>query len=201
MLTHTYRSRPAGLDRLAYCDTSFILDLFAHANPSALGSASAAAKARTADAHGFYIWARLQGIQFYVSVFAIEEVYHKLLFLPINSYIRSNAGYSSWKRLRAQDPTTFNALITIGRSAIGSFQNYVRGSGLALITVGAGPFSGIWLREARLCRYARALLALYDAEAMDAFHYALMRRCGITLAVSSDRDWTAFPHGTLITAP
>lgn len=77
---------------------------------------------------------------------------------------------------------------------------FLRSSGLRLLTVGIGRFAGMLMRDGRICRYARGLLATNEAEAMDAFHYALMRRCRIDLAVSSDNDWSAFPYGVLITA-
>jgi hypothetical protein len=113
----------------------------------------------------------------------------------------SGSGYRGWKDFRARDSTQFGILLAKGRAAVGSFHNYLRGSGLGLIAFGVGAFAGVLQREARLCRYARTVLARYDSEAMDSFHYAIMRHCGMQIAISSDRDWTNFPYGILFTAP
>ena len=201
MNTHRYVSRPAGLVGPAYCDTSFVLDLFAHANPNHMTQASRASKQRATDAHAFYDWARLQGVDFYMSILVIEEAYGKLLFGPITQHLSSSrSGYRSWKELRNRDPAAFQSLITQGRQAVGTFQRFLQGIGIALITFGRGRFAGTTMNEHRICRYARAVLSLYETDAMDAFHYAIMRRCGWSLAIASDRDWTQFPIGTLVTA-
>lgn len=196
--TFTYRARPSGLAARVYCDTSFVIDLFAYAHPTVLGSAGVRARSRVNDAQAFYVWAKGQGLEFYVSLLAIEEAYQLLLFTPVRA--ATSAGrFKGWKDFRAADSAAFTASLKAGRQAVGTFNTFLRGSGLQLLTFGAGPFSGLLVREARVTRYARALIASYESDVMDAFHFALMRRAGIEVAAASDHDWTKFPFGTLIT--
>lgn len=192
----TYADRPAALERVAYCDTSFILDLFAESRPAVLPSTS---RARTRAALEFYVWARQKGVVFVTSFLAIEECYQKLLFSEV-TLVRRKYGHDNWKKLRIEKPSEFQAALSRGRAAVATFQTFMRGSGIELIAFGSGRFAHLLPREPRICLYARRLLARYETDAMDAFHYALLRRCRISLAVSSDRDWKEFPYGTLVTA-
>lgn len=196
--TFTYRARPKGLPGPAYCDTSFVVDLFAYAHPKVIGGASVATRGRIKDAHAFYIWARGESLDFYVSILVIEEAYQLLLFSPIRTAAKA-ATLNSWKDLRAKRPSEFAKALADGRQAVAVFHNFMKGSGLQVLAFGDGPLVGRLLREPRTCRYARALLTGYEADVMDAFHFAVMRRAGLELAIASDSDWSNFPFGTLVT--
>lgn len=178
-----------------YCDASFLMDLFVdHVGPANLAGHL---KNRAKNGHAFYIWARLQGVTFVTSFLALQECYHNVLFGELRTQWKT-AGYQSWKEYRRNDPAGFAATMSRARGILARFHTFFTVSGIKLVTFGTGTWTGLLLREPHLTRYARGVLATCHVDTMDAFHYAIMRRCRIDAAVSTDRDWTSLPKGTLV---
>lgn len=181
-----------------YCDASYILDLYtyAHKAPSFAGI-KPWLKARCLAAHGFYIWARVERVEFVTSFLALQECYHRFVFSEIKDEVQRR-GLRSWKDLKRDDQAEYNRLLARGRQHVGDFHTFFRGSGVSVMAFGSGALSQMLLREPRIARYARGILATCHVDTMDAFHYAIMRRAGIDVAASGDRDWHALPYGTIV---
>lgn len=190
MNVRKYGDRTPGIAGPIYCDASFILDFFVHqqAPPRSLQPMLAA---RVKAAFDFYIWARGQKIEFVTSVLGVQECYHKVLFGPV----RDAAKAQKWKDFRRAEPLKFAASIALGRAELVKFHAFFAGSGINLHPITTHSSS----QTARLVSYARAILAGYEVDTMDAMHYAVMRRSRIQVAATSDSDWASLPYGTVVT--
>lgn len=184
-----------------YCDASFLLDLYtASGAPTANFMAlNPFVRARATAAVAFQVWAQASGIGLCTSLLGVQECYHKMLFSNIKAGA-GKAGHRTWKDWRANDPAAFKLAMRQGRGALHNFHAFFQRSGIMLLSFGPITSIGVLPRDPRIVGYARAVLVRYDADTMDAFHYALMRVRGISTAASSDADWVSFPWGTVVTA-
>jgi phytoene dehydrogenase-like protein len=200
MVGVAYAKRPVVAKGLVYCDTSFLLDNFAHQVvtdgrlPRLLKDQSARAK-RASD---FRKEAEQKGAVFVTSIFAVEEGFQKLLFAPIWA-AASPGGFRDWKKFRAADPTAFATAIDLGRHAVARFETFLKMAAIDLLFLGKQPPPNRPILESHLVAIMRLLIAKYEAEAMDTLHYAVMRRFRIPAAASSDTGWLQFSRGTLFT--
>lgn len=187
-----YTGRPAGLVGPAYCDTSFLLDLLASRQPARMGpNPPPQVVRRVADVSAFHAWAVGGALPLCTSILALEEAYHLLHSRPLGDACKTHQ-VKKWKDLRRNNQAAFAIALGQSRAAISDFQAVWTNSGIALLGWAPGEHS-------LLVRYARAILNRLEIDAMDAFHYAVMRSFGLGVAVSSDRDWIGLPHGDLVT--
>ena len=198
---HTYASGPlAGLDDL-YCDTSFLLDIYAAsllttAEPPVLSSRQ---EQRAEQADRFFRRCIGLGAQVVTSVLALEEAFHVLLWQFVREDINdSNGAWRNWKQYRAADTARFLEALDSGRQEMMDFDTFWRTEGILLLH-GGQQLVGPPISELHLVNDARQLVDRLEVDVMDAFHYSAMRRFGLSNAASSDSDWAVFPSGRLYT--
>lgn len=200
MVGVAYAKRPITVRGLVYCDTSFLLDIFSHdastrgRKPKVLVGQAARAK-RAAD---FRVDASSLGVVFITSIFAVEEAFHKLLSVPILK-AANLAGHKDWKVFQSVEPTLFAAAVDVGRNAIVAFDLFLAMSNIDVLAMGRQPYPKPPILEAQVQKLMKMYLLKYEVEAMDALHYATMRKFSILAAASSDRGWLQFSRGTLFT--
>jgi predicted nucleic acid-binding protein len=188
---YTYSDRPT-LPARIYCDTSFLLDVFASRYPPV--SLDPVKRARAHDAGAFLTWGRSQGTTFCTSLLAFQEAFQRLQFAEILK--RSG----NWKQFRSSNPADFAALLHRGRRTARKFVRSLDGEGIQTLEFGIGELVNTLLRERLVVRYARQILRRYGIDSADAFQYVLARRAGILAAVSSDADWANLPFDPIITS-
>ena len=196
-----YTARPIAPGGTIYCDTSFLLDLFAEylassGRPPILSSRQAN---RARQAKSFFDDAKTLGVTFLTSVFAVEEGMHILLVRDINTAMKSAGSYLNWKDFRRSDPAGFTAALNLGRRAMLEFETLLKLLAIDVLAMGKQPPPKPPVLEAHVIADAKLLLSGVEVDAMDAFQFVTMRRFDIDRAASSDVDWLMFPSGTLYT--
>lgn len=197
-----YTDRPPPPAPRVYCDTSFLLDLYSHSRitrglPARITGTQ---RQRLLHVRAFVNEAKNNGTVFVSSIFAVEEAFQKLLFQPVYEAMQQHATrFNKWKDFRTGDQAGFQQAIGFGRGFVVEFDSLIQQENIEILQFGRQT-AQLSVLEHQVISFAREILRLYDTEAMDAFHYAVMRRFGITHAASSDVGWLAFPNGTLITA-
>ncbi len=202
MLQVSYAARPLPSQVKVYCDTSYLLDLYAGALIAAgknLGLSTTQLN-RVQAVTSFAADARTQNVEFVTSIFAVEEAFNKLVFQHVNAAAaRAVPPIKGWKAFRAAEPAAFVAALTAGRAEVRAFNLLLKSHSIDVLCFGRQPSRSVPVLEHAVIVFAEMLLQLYPVDGMDAFHYATMRRFNIAHAAASDRDWMAFPHGTLFT--
>jgi hypothetical protein len=198
-----YTARPIANDSRIYCDTSFLLDLFAddlRRRGSNLGL-SGTVTARIQQVTTFFADASANGNKFFTSLLAIEEAFHALLSREIKVRMRrANPPFTNWKDFRVADRSSFDEALKVGRTLINDFDGFTKAKNIDVLSFAREPNVFNLILEQQVIAYGRGCLTSFEAECMDAFQFASMRRFGFQYAASSDPDWLIFPFGSLYTA-
>jgi hypothetical protein len=150
---------------------------------------------RASNARSFLTWAQRDGVEFYASWLAMQECYHVLLFAELKKH-----GGARWKQFRTANRPQFLLYLNRGRAAVRTFHDLMNTLGIHMIQFGMPPFAFVAGREVTMCLHARYLLAKFELDVADAFHFVIARKCKFDVAVSSDSDWRLLPYPTLVGA-
>lgn len=198
----TYSTALVGLANHAgpiYCDTSFLLDLFARHLQNIGHSPDLSRKQeRITAASQFFFDAQADKRAFVTSIFGVEESFQALCFHFVREEVVA-AGLRSWKELRDQDLKRFSHALDAGRRLVHEFDVFLKEKEVDILALGQQPRGQPPILEAHIGADARMISAAVAVDVMDVFHYVTMLRFGIAIAASSDRDWLLFPTGKLIT--